>query len=112
MRDLREQAARFFNAFDILMTPATAAQPWPLDQAYPPLIDGKPAGPRGHAIFTAWVNAAGLPAIALPAKPDARGMPIGFQLVGAHNSDDRLLAVAEAYEMAQPWIDRWPVMAG
>ena len=32
----------------------------------PTTIDGRPAGPRDHAIFTGWVNIAGVPAISLP----------------------------------------------
>ena len=48
------------------------------------------------------------PAISLPCTPSAAGSPIGFQLVAAPGNDERLCALAQAYEMAQPWADRWP----
>ena len=64
--------------------------------------------PSGHAVFTGWVNAAGLPALALPATPSAEGLPIGIQLIGDYGSDDALLALGEAIEAQCPWSGRWP----
>lgn len=93
---LRDEAEALFTDYDLILTPATAAQPWEKTRIFPPTIDGQAVGPRGHAIFTAWVNATGLPGLALPAGVDSQGLPIGLQLVGPHRSDARLLAVASA----------------
>lgn len=95
-----EQMAEVFRDVDVLLTPATAAQPWPIGATHPQTIDGQPVGPRGHAVFTAFANALGLPGLALPSRPDAAGMPIGFQIVGPQGSDATLLDLGAAYEAA------------
>ncbi len=100
-----------FETWDVIMTPSAAALPWPAAQPYPTEIDGKPVGPRGHAVFTGWVNACGHPAINLPATPSVNGLPIGFQLVGDFGADWLLLDLASRYESAHPWLDRWPAVA-
>jgi aspartyl-tRNA(Asn)/glutamyl-tRNA(Gln) amidotransferase subunit A len=105
---LRRDCAQVFTRFDVLITPAAAALPWPAKEAFPPVIAGLPVGPRGHAVFTGWVNAAGLPALAVPADPASNGMPIGIQLISAYGSDDLLLELGAAYEAAAPWAHRWP----
>jgi aspartyl-tRNA(Asn)/glutamyl-tRNA(Gln) amidotransferase subunit A len=79
---LRRRFAAMFEQVEVLMTPTTAALPWPATEVYPPRIDDREVGPRGHAVFTAFVNAAGLPAITIPADPSGAGLPIGFQLIG------------------------------
>lgn len=108
VRQLRRRSANLFDDIDVIVTPSAAALPWPAADAYPPLIDGRPVGPRGHAVYTGWVNAAGLPGLALPCSPSKEGLPIGMQLVGPFGADELLLQVGEGFEAAQPWADRWP----
>ncbi|HUO23264.1 MAG TPA: amidase [Caulobacteraceae bacterium] len=109
--EFRTVVRRAFERTDVIMTPCAAAQPWPIDRPYPPVIDGQSVGPRGHAVYTAWVNACGHPAVALPGRPDAYGLPTGVQLVAAKDHDELLLDLAETYEGAHPWQDRWPPIA-
>jgi aspartyl-tRNA(Asn)/glutamyl-tRNA(Gln) amidotransferase subunit A len=106
--NLRQQLADFFTRYDLIMTPTIAALSWPAAEPFPATIAGQPVGPRGHAVFTAFVNMAGAAAISIPCAPSQSGLPIGFQLVGAAGQDELLLAVAAQYERLRPWADRRP----
>jgi len=105
---IKRDLSLLFERYDMLMTPTAAALPWPANEIYPPKIAGREVGPRGHAIFTAFVNAAGLPALNLPCGPASSGLPIGFQLVGPQGADEFLCSIGREYEKAHPWADRWP----
>lgn len=107
----RAAVGTLFSRFDVVMMPATAAQPWPAREAYPPFIDDRPVGPRGHAVFTGWVNASGHPAIALPCEPDPDGLPIGFQLIADLGGEELLLSLAGEYEARFDFAQRWPSIA-
>jgi aspartyl-tRNA(Asn)/glutamyl-tRNA(Gln) amidotransferase subunit A len=106
---LRQAMRAFFTHYHMILTPAIAALSWPAAEPFPPVIDGQSVGPRGHAVFTAFVNMAGCPAISIPCTPSRGGLPIGFQLVGAIGADETLLAVAESYERVRPWPNK-PVL--
>ncbi len=97
LRILAGQMGRFFSGCDLLMTPAAGALPWTAEEA----------GPGHERVFTGFANAAGLPAIVLPAEP-ALGLPVGFQLVAAFGQEALLLSVSAAFEAAHPWAHRWP----
>ena len=107
IRHLRDVLALLMQDVDCLLLPSAASQPWPARQAYPALINGHAVGPRGHAIFTSFVNAAGLPALALPAGLGATGMPLGIQLVGRHGADGWLCALGRQFERVRPFAPLW-----
>jgi aspartyl-tRNA(Asn)/glutamyl-tRNA(Gln) amidotransferase subunit A len=92
---LRRDVAHLFERVDLIAMPSSAALPWAADQPFPAEIAGRPVGPRGHAIFTGWVNAAGLPALNLPVEPVA-GLPVGLQLIAPFGADRALLGFAQA----------------
>jgi aspartyl-tRNA(Asn)/glutamyl-tRNA(Gln) amidotransferase subunit A len=107
VQSFRAELRLLFERYDLILTPSVAALPWPKRQSHPETIDGVPSGPRGHAVFTPFVNAGGLPGINLPTAPSASGLPIGCQLVGPFRSDLLLVSLAEAYEEAFGRY-RWP----
>jgi len=68
-------------------------------------------GPRGHAIYTGWVNAIGHPALCAPCGRDGDGMPVGLQLVGDLGAEPLLLAMAARCERLLGGWRGWPPMA-
>jgi aspartyl-tRNA(Asn)/glutamyl-tRNA(Gln) amidotransferase subunit A len=105
---LRRDVDDLFARYDLILTPTTAALPWPAAESHPSMIADRPVGPRGHAIFTPLANAAGLPAISLPCAPSASGLPIGFQLVGGPDHDALVLSVSQQYESEVGLRVDWP----
>ena len=95
---LRQTLHAFFEHTDLIMTPSIAALSWPAAEPFPPMIAGQSVGPRGHAVFTAFANMAGCPAISIPCASSKSGLPIGFHLVGRVGHDDMILAAAAQYE--------------
>jgi aspartyl-tRNA(Asn)/glutamyl-tRNA(Gln) amidotransferase subunit A len=87
----RADAGRLLSRYDLLLCPSTAALAWPADTAYPAEIDGKPVGPRGHAVFTGWMNVTGVCAVNIPVAMTADHGGIGMQLVAAVGRDAELI---------------------
>jgi aspartyl-tRNA(Asn)/glutamyl-tRNA(Gln) amidotransferase subunit A len=92
----------FAGGVDFLLTPTTPRTAAPIAG-----IDGVQAA-RSLTAFTSIFNLTGLPAISVPCGFDARGLPIGLQLVGPFGADAALLAVAAAYQQRTDWHTRRP----
>jgi aspartyl-tRNA(Asn)/glutamyl-tRNA(Gln) amidotransferase subunit A len=103
--EIRHQANRtmtaFFEQYDLLLTPTTAALPFVAEGPPPSQIAG-----REGAIFipcTYPFNFTGHPAASIPAGLSASGLPIGLQIVAPRLADALLLQVSAAFEAACPW---------
>lgn len=92
--------AQFFTDYDYLLTPTTACVSWPVEQVYPPTIENRTVGPRGHAAFTPLFNLALVPAISVPCGTGRDGLPVGLQIVAPRLHDRPLLAMAQRAETA------------
>jgi len=97
----------FFARYDFLITPTTAAMPWPAGESHPEMIGGQKVGPRGHAVFTPFANALGLPAISMPCAVKEGELPVGMQIVAARDRDWPLLVFARA-QQDRLFFQRWP----
>lgn len=113
---LRDQMVAAFSGFmegyDLLLTQVAPVEAWPVDQVAPPLIGGRPAGPRGHAAFTPLFNGCGVPALSIPCGFGAHGLPIGMQIVGPRFADARVLAAGRAAQQVLGIDSRCPVLTG
>jgi Asp-tRNA(Asn)/Glu-tRNA(Gln) amidotransferase A subunit family amidase len=88
---LRRAYASYMRAYDAVITPPTAGEaPATLDET------GNPA------FCTIW-TLLGVPAINIPVGIGPAGLPLGLQIVGARDDDDRLLAVAAWCEAHIPF---------
>lgn len=59
-------------------------------------------------IYTISVNLAGLPGISIPCGMDAKGLPIGLQLIGDCFREKKLIQAAYTYEQSRVWEQcRW-----
>ncbi len=99
---LRHQFSRFFEDFDILLTPTTPV-------AAPP-IEGPDAVEQARLLtrFTAPFNLTGLPALSLPCGFTRPGLPVGLQIVARPWAEATVLRAAFAYEQATEWHLRQP----
>jgi len=61
-------------------------------------------------VFTLPANLAGVPGLAFPVGFDARGMPVGMQLMGRHFGEETLFKAAHAYQQVTDWHTRTPVL--
>ena len=75
--------AKHFEDFDATLSPAATGEAIPLAQ-----------GNTGDAIYCTIWTLAGLPCLTLPLLVGGNGLPIGVQLIGAAEKDDRLLRTA------------------
>jgi ureidomalonase len=98
-----------FETYDFVVAPS--AQVFPFDKSvhWPETIDGRPMDTyhRWMETVVPWTMA-GHPVAAMPAGLDARGLPMGIQIVGRRHGDHDVLRMAHAYEAASPVMDGTP----
>ena len=90
--------AEFHTRFDLLICPTTPCVAWRNDRLGPETIGGRPVEPRGHAVFTPFVNHAMAAAISIPCGRGRDGLPVGMQVIAARGRDRQLLAAAAEIE--------------
>jgi amidase len=102
----------FMERYDLLLLPTVTVLPFPVEQAYPTEINGKPLE---HYIqwahLTYAISLTGLPAISVPCGVTRSGLPVGLQIVGRRRQEAAVLRAAAAFEAAAPWAGRIPPTA-
>lgn len=91
---------RFFDRYDLLLTPMMQMTAFEVGVLAPSEIDGVPVDP----FFDDWcafcfpANLAGLPATTIPCGEDERGLPVGMQIMTRRGADRATLRAAAAFE--------------
>jgi aspartyl-tRNA(Asn)/glutamyl-tRNA(Gln) amidotransferase subunit A len=103
-RLIRDDFMQAFQHVDAILAPATPTTAFPkgmLKEAQDPTVMYR------QDVFTVPASLAGLPALSIPCGFRG-GLPIGMQLIGPHFQEDRLLALAEAFQSETDWHLRTP----
>lgn len=101
---LRKITTRFYQDYDVLLTP-TLAEDTPLIGHLDPSADYQQVIDRlvEWAAFTPVQNATGEPSMSLPLAQSSNGMPVGMMFSAPMGMERRLLELAYELEQAQPW---------
>jgi amidase/6-aminohexanoate-cyclic-dimer hydrolase len=106
------QIARFFEDYDILLSPVLLQPPIPLGVLDMMSKDTKTYIERmsGFFGFTSLFNVTGQPAMSVPLHWSDDGLPVGLQFTARFGDEALLFRLASQFEAAKPWKDRRPSM--
>ncbi len=82
-----------YKKVDAILTPSTPSSAFKIGEK-----TNDPVSMYLNDIFTVPVNLAGLPAISIPAGLDAKGYPLGLQIIGKAFDEQNILNIAYAME--------------
>ena len=104
------RVARYFEAFDVWLTPVTAEPPprlgafdAPSENPLLPLLRA-----AAYVPFTPLANLTGQPAMSVPLAWNGEGLPVGSHFLGRYGDEATLLRLAAQLEEARPWAGRRP----
>jgi amidase len=110
LQSASRQVARFFERFDVWLTPTLAEPPLTLGS-----FDSPPEDPKrgmqvaaAFAPFTPICNITGQPAMSVPLFWNNDGLPIGSHFVGRFGDEATLFRLAAQLEAARPWSAKRP----
>ena len=103
-----DKVRRFFQKFDLLLTPTLAVLPFQAGGPAPTEKEGNDVGWIRWTPFSYPFNLSGNPAATVPAGFSKEGLPVGLQIVGRRFADLTVLQASRAFEEARPWAGRRP----
>ncbi|MEQ9124036.1 MAG: amidase family protein, partial [Alphaproteobacteria bacterium] len=103
-----EAIHRFFEDYDLLLTPAVSVAAFPAELLMPEDWPQHPWDWLQWAEFSYPFNMSHNPAASIPCGFTAKGLPVGLQIVGRRMADLEVLKASAAFEAARPWADKRP----
>ncbi len=107
---LYDALRRFFERYDLLLTPTMPTTAWRAGVPIPVEIAGGSTAEFRYTPFTFPFNMSGHPAASAPCGLSSAGMPVGLQIVGRRFDDLGVLQASAAYEAIAPWADKRPAL--
>jgi aspartyl-tRNA(Asn)/glutamyl-tRNA(Gln) amidotransferase subunit A len=102
---IRAAAAKLFCDLDYMISPASPVVNFAAELAAP---INDPAKPFEHIAYTVPWNMSENPAVSINGGYDAKGFPIGVQIVGRRFDDLGVLGMAKAFESLRGPQKPWP----
>jgi amidase len=100
---LFQRFAKFFEQYDLLITPQSPVKQFPVEMNFPTLINGKKLDN-----YTDWIAGSflitlmSLPGGSVPAGQTSDGLPVGIQIVGPRFGEPLILSVMKIVQQAHP----------
>ncbi len=104
--ELRETMRKFFERFDLLLTPTLPCAAFDVGLNTPPQLPDRNI--VSWVYYTYPFNLTGQPAASVPAGFTRAGLPVGLQMVARMHYETDIFRAAAALEACQPWADRKP----
>jgi aspartyl-tRNA(Asn)/glutamyl-tRNA(Gln) amidotransferase subunit A len=102
---------RWFDNWDLLLTPSVSVAAFPAEKLMPDHWPHHAWDWVSWAEFSYPFNMSWNPAASVPCGFTEAGLPVGLQIVGRRFDDLGVLQASAAFEAAQPWADKRPLLA-
>jgi aspartyl-tRNA(Asn)/glutamyl-tRNA(Gln) amidotransferase subunit A len=100
--------SRYLGEAGVVLLPVMPVATPDVEEVDPGSANFNPRTLYALSRFTRFVNYLGLPALAVPAGFDNRGLPVGLQIVGQPGSDALLLEIGVRLQARTDWHGRIP----
>jgi aspartyl-tRNA(Asn)/glutamyl-tRNA(Gln) amidotransferase subunit A len=104
----RDFLSRYLGESSVALLPVMPVATPGIEEVDPGSANFNPRTLYALSRFTRFVNYLGLPALAVPAGFDNRGLPVGLQIVGLPGSDALLLEIGVRLQARTDWHGRIP----
>ncbi len=104
--ELRERVRRFFETYDLLLSPTLPVVPFGAGVNVPPELPDRNV--VSWVFYTYPFNLTGNPAASILCGFTREGLPVGLQMVAGVNKETDILRAAAAFESAHTWAHRKP----
>lgn len=92
---IRDRVLRFYETYDLLLTPTTIVAPFPVEQRFVTTCNNLHFKSYLDWLAIAYaITLVSLPALSLPCGFTQEGLPVGLQMIGRARGDSELLAAA------------------